>query len=397
MLAALGTMVAILTPAPTNRTGQRGSRVLGRRALNRALLARQMLLSRRRLPVGEALEALVGMQAQEPQAPYVGLWSRLEGFEPDELSQLIETRGGVRGSLFRATLHLVTARDWRSMRPLMAPVLARGFNSSPFSRALTEIELEEVLALGRELLAQRPRTRAELGPLLAERFSADPTSLAYAVSYLEPLVQVPPRGLWRRGGQARWTTERAWLGPAHAPDLSPRPAPAPDLSLQRLIRRYLAAFGPATVQDIQAWSGLTQLRVVIDALRGQLASFEDEQGRELLDVPDGLLPDPEIRVPVRFLPPFDNAILAHADRSRIVAPEDRVHVSADRLMRTFLLDGFVEGSWLFDGSVLRVAPFRGLSAADLQAVKDQARRLLAFVAPDAPAAEVQIGVADARS
>ncbi len=372
----------------TNRKARRGPRtVLDRRALNRALLARQMLVGRRRLPVGEALEALVGMQAQEPQAPYVGLWSRLEGFEPKELSQLLETRGAVRGSLFRATLHLVTARDWRALRPLITPVLARGLNSSPFGRVLTEIDLEEVLALGRKLLAERPRTRAELGPLLAEKFSADPTSLAYAVSYLEPLVQVPPRGLWRRGGQARWTTDREWLGPA----------PLSEVSLQHLTLRYLAAFGPATIQDIQAWSGLTQLRVVIDALRGRLASFEDEQGRELFDLPDGPLPDPEAPVPVRFLAPFDNAILAHADRARIIAPEDRGRVFADRLMRTFLVDGFVAGSWRLDGAVLAIEPFRALSAADRRAVQEEGRRLLAFVAPDASAPQVQLGAPDARS
>jgi hypothetical protein len=368
-------------------TNRKPGAVLGRRALNRALLARQMLIGRRRVPVGEVLEALVGMQAQEPQAPYVGLWSRVEGFEPEQLSQLIETRAAVRGALFRATLHLVTARDWRSLRPLIAPVLARGFSSSPFSRALTDIDVEEVLALGRQLLAERPRTRAELGPLLAEKFSVDPTSLAYAVSYLEPLVQVPPRGLWRRSGGARWITDQEWLGQGLAPDLS----------LQRLILRYLAAFGPATIQDIQAWSGLTQLRVVIDALRGRLASFEDERGRELFDLPDGPLPDPEAPVPVRFLPPFDNAILAHADRARIIAPEDRDRVSAERLMRTFLVDGFVAGSWRTDGAVLRVKPFRALSAADRRAVKEEGRRLLAFVAPDASASEVQLGAPDARS
>jgi fermentation-respiration switch protein FrsA (DUF1100 family) len=382
-------MVGPVTRARTNRKAPRRSRpeVLSRRALNRALLARQMLLDRRPVPVGEALEALVGMQAQEPQAPYLGLWSRLEGFEPEELSELIASRDAVRGSLFRATLHLVTARDWAALRPLLAPVLARSFNSSPFSRALTEIDVEEVLALGRKLLAERPRTRAELGRLLAKEFPADSTSLAYAVSYLEPLVQVPPRGLWRRGGQARWTTDEAWLGRRTAPGLS----------VEDLILRYLGAFGPATIQDIRAWSGLTQLRGVIEALRERLASFEDDQGRELFDLPDAPLPDPEILIPPRFLPPFDNAILSHADRARIIAVKDRERVSADRLMRTFLVDGFVAGSWRLEEAGLRIEPFRALNATDRRAVEEEGRRLLAFVAPEASAREVQFAAPDARS
>ncbi|MGN6167697.1 MAG: winged helix DNA-binding domain-containing protein [Solirubrobacteraceae bacterium] len=377
-----------MTCAHAGGKSRRGSTaVLSHRALNRALLARQMLLGRRRVPVVQALEVLVGMQAQEPLAPYVGLWSRLEGFEPHELSELIANGDAVRGSLFRATLHLVTARDWASLRPLLAPVLARSFASSPFRRALTEVDLAEVLALGRKLLAERPRTRAELGPLLAEEFRADPVSMAYAVSYLEPLVQVPPRGLWRRGGQARWTTDEAWL--VRRPD--------PRLSLQDLILRYLGAFGPATIQDIQAWSGLTQLRGVIEGLRERLGRFEDEQGRELFDRPQGPLPDPGIPVPVRFLPPFDNAILAHADRTRIIGPEHRDRVSSDRLMRTFLVDGFVAGSWRLDGAALQVKPFRTLSATDRGAVQEEGRRLLTFVAPEAPAPEVQLAAPDARS
>jgi hypothetical protein len=382
-------MVGPLTRARTNRKAPRRSRpeVLSRRALNRALLERQMLLDRRRVPVGEALQALVGMQAQEPQAPYLGLWSRLEGFEPEELSELIASGEAVRGSLFRATLHLVTARDWAAVRPLVAPVLARSFNSSPFSGALTGVDIAEVLALGRKLLAERPRTRAELGPLLAREFPADPTSLAYAVSYLEPLVQVPPRGLWRRGGQARWAAEEAWLI---------RRA-APRLSVEDLILRYLGAFGPASIQDIRAWSGLTQLRGVIDALRDRLRSFEDEQGRELFDLAGGPLPDPEIPVPPRFLAPFDNAILSHADRARIIAVADRDRVSADRLMRTFLVDGFVAGSWRLEKAGLHIEPFRALDATDRQAVEEEGRRLLAFVAPEAPSREVQLVASDARS
>jgi hypothetical protein len=378
-------MVATVTLANTNRKPRRVVRhvVLSRRALNRALLARQMLLRRGRMGVSEALEALLGMQAQEPQAPYVGLWSRLEGFDPDELCELVATGDAVRGSLMRATLHLVTARDWASLRPLIAPVLARSFSSSPFSKELENVDLAEVLALGRALLAQRPRTRAELGPLLAGEFRADPTSLAYAVSYLEPIVQVPPRGLWRRSGQARWTTAKAWLQRCHEARLS----------LQELIIRYLAAFGPATIQDIQAWSGLTGLRAVIDPVRDRVRSCADEQGRELLDVADGALPDPEIPASPRFLPPFDNAILSHSDRARIIAPEDRRRVSGDRLMRTFLVDGFVAGTWQLDAARLSVRPFRKLSVANRGAVEEEAMRLLAFVAPEASVPDVHIQVA----
>jgi hypothetical protein len=286
----------------------------------------------------------------------------------------------------RATLHLVTARDWARLRPLMDRVLARGFGSSPFSREMAGIDLSELLALGRELLGEEPRTRGELGALLAARFPGDPTALAYAVSYLEPLVQVPPRGLWRRGGKARWTTPRAWLGQQ----------PREQSSLEDLVLRYLGAFGPATVQDIQVWCGLTQLRQVVDALRERLRTFDDEQGRELLDVPDGPLPDPETPVPPRFLPPFDNAILSHADRARILDAHDREVVNRDRLMRTFLVDGFVAGTWQLNIAGLVVRPFRALPDADRRALEDEARRLVAFLAPEDPALGVRVAMNDAR-
>src|SRR5947209_11839791 len=188
------------------------SEVLSIRALNRSLLGRQWLLARRQAPVAEALEHLVGMQAQEPQAPYVGLWSRLDGYQPDELSDLIAERRAVRAPLMRATIHLVTAEDWAQLRPLVRPVLERGFKASPFAKSTADVELDQLLAYGRQLLTEQPRTRAELGPLLAERWpGADQSALAHAVSYLEPIVQVPPRGLWRQRGQARWMAASAWF------------------------------------------------------------------------------------------------------------------------------------------------------------------------------------------
>ena len=362
---------------PSRRPGQ----VLGVRALNRALLERQLLLDRRSAPVADTLEHLVGMQAQEPQAPYLGLWSRLDRFVADDVSDLIAARRAVRGGLMRATIHLVTAGDWARLRPLMSSVLARGFNASPFSKSIDGVDLAELLRHGRELLSDQPRSRAELGPILAERWpGADPASLAYAVSYLEPIVQVPPRGLWRRRGQARWLSAQAWL----EPDIDAQ------LSLEELAVRYLAAFGPASVQDLQAWSGLRGMTQIIDSQRDRLRCFRDPQGRELVDVLDGPLPDPDTPAPPRFLPPFDNAILSHADRTRIVPSDARAAVNRDRLMRTFIVDGFVAGTWRLESATLHVDPFRPLARDDRRAVTDEAERLLAFVAGADAAADVQL-------
>src|SRR5918997_344682 len=321
------------------RSEDTSDNVLGRRTLNRATLERQMLLRRQKLPAAEAIEHLVGIQAQAPNPPYVGLWTRVEGFHPDELARLILGRRAVRIALMRNTVHLVTARDCLTLRPLVHPVFGRDLYANRSHRAGIEgVDIEALVAAGRALLEERPRTAKELGMLLQERWpDRDPASLARAIRHLVPLVQVPPRGIWGKNGQAAHTTAEAWLG---------RPLD-PDPSLDEMVVRYLGAFGPATVKDVQTWSGLTRLREVTDRLRSRLRTFRDEQGNELFDLPDAPRPDPDTPSPPRFLPEFDNLILSHADRTRIIADDYRKTIASKNGMvpSTVLVDGFVRGTW----------------------------------------------------
>jgi len=356
---------------------QRLPPTLSSRALNRAFLARQLLLRREPCAVEAALEHLVGLQAQAPLAPYVGLWSRLAAFRPEALSRLLESHAAVRTPLLRTTLHLVTRRDARALRPLLQPVLERGFASgSPFGRRLAGVDLAPVLALGRRLVEEAPRTVVELGRLLRERWPRrDGEAMAQAVRYLLPLVQVPPRGLWGQGGPAAWTTLSAWV---------PGPAKAAPATPERLVRRYLRAFGPASVKDAEHWSWLRPLGAAMERLRPRLRVFRDAGGRELFDLPEAPRPDPETPAPPRLLPEFDNALLSHHDRARIIAEAHRTRVFT---RGAALVDGFVCGAWTIErrgkAAALRLELFRRLAPREREALCEEAARLLAFAAPEA--------------
>jgi len=352
--------------------------LLGPRALNRATLARQLLLGRARLPVPGALEHLVGLQAQAPDAPYVGLWSRLEDFGTGQLARLIEERDAVRVPLMRATVHLVTAADCAALRPLVQPVLAQSFASQQFARRLRGVDLDAVIDAARVLLSESQLTRAELGAALARAWpNRDPISLAYAVTYLLPVIQVPPRGIWGKRGPARWHAAESWTGrPAGGP-------PAPD----QLVLRYLAAFGPATIKDAQTWSGLTRLQEIADRLGPAVRRFRDHAGRVLLDLPDGPRPDPGTPAPPRFLPEYDNVLLSHADRSRIVSGNRPIPLPPGNggTRGTLLVDGFFLGTWHATRSAgkvtLRIETFDRLPGPDGDAVAGEGMRLLRFIAP----------------
>lgn len=367
-------------PTRTSSTSGAADR-LSQRALNRALLERQLLLRRQDLPASETLERLVGMQAQAPNAPYVGLWSRLQGFRPDDLAGLITGRQAVRIALMRSTIHLVTARDCLALRPVVQPVLDRELNrSSTIGPRIDGLDLSALVAAGRALLDEEPRTPKELGRLLQQRWpERDAGALAYAMRNLAPLVQVPPRGVWGAGGQARYATAETWLG---------RPLEA-EPSTEATVLRYLAAFGPASVKDAQTWSGLTGLRAVMKRLRPRLRVFRDERGRELFDLPETPRPDPDTPAPPRFLPEFDNLLLSHADRIRVIHEDDRRRMAT----RNGQLPGVVRGSWQIrreaGAAVLVITPFEPLRADDRAALAEEGARLLAFAAEDAEAHDVR--------
>lgn len=363
--------------------------VLTTRAINRATLSRQLLLERSSMALTTVIEHLVGLQAQTPHTAYVGLWSRIAGFRPDELSELMLDRRVVRIALMRSTIFLVTARDAWALRPLIQAVQDRMFQGQ-FGRRLDGLDRAAVLAAGRAYLELEPQTFQALGQHLAERWpERDHLALEMLVRTGVPLIQVPPRGLWGRSGAVKHTSIEAWLGEP----------PADGLAIDALVLRYLRAFGPASVMDAQMWCGLTKLGEVFERLRPDLAVFRDERGRELFDLPGAPRPDPEMPAPPRFLYDYENMLLSYADRSRAIDPERvrRIAVRQNEMISTFLVDGFVAGTWKVERERVRaslvIRPLIRLAKADERALLGEGEALLAFLAGDAADRDVVVGPA----
>lgn len=360
--------------------------VLDSRALNRALLARQWLLDGP--PAGataaDAIEHLVGLQAQDVKAPYFQLWARLPDFDAQALSTLLTERAAVRIVLMRGTIHLVAARDAAPLRALAQPVIVRATEGN--WRVPERVDRDTLAAAGRALVEDEPRTFAQLGALLGERWpDADPKALAQQIRARVPLVQVPPRGLWGRSGAPAHTSLEAWLGG----DDGAGALAAEDLDA--VVRRYLAAFGPAAPRDVQKWSGRTGLAATFERLRSELVVFSDAGGRELFDLPDAPRPPGDTPVAPRLTGPFDNLILSHADTSRILAPDHKRLVMTQNglIAGLVLVDGFVAGNWGIEATkqraTLTVTRFssKAYKKADAAALRRDGERLLRFAAPDA--------------
>ena len=370
---------------PTRKLASSGT-TISTRALNRALLARQMLLQRHKASALDAIERLVGLQAQVARPPFVGLWTRLQGFARAELAMALHNRRAVRVTAMRGTLHVMTTADYIAMRGAMQPMLTRGMQAILRGRvALLEMEALEVEA--RKFFRSSAATFDALRDHLKAKFpGADERAMAYAIRTHVPLVQVPTNAPWAFPAAADFALADGWLSTKVSTSAS---------SPNALVLRYLAAFGPATPTDAQAWSGLPALREVFESLRPSLVTFRDERKRELFDLPDAARPDEDTEVPVRFIPDFDNLVLSHDDRSRIMADAHRSRVTLKNLQvrATFLVDGMVAGRWKSErkrtAAVLVIEPFGSIPKRVKAALEKEGEALLAFLEEDAEEREVR--------
>lgn len=334
-------------------------RTLTQRELNRALLARQLLLERARLPIPRALERIGGIQDQYAPNAYIRLWSCLDGFRRDDLTQALERRTVVQATLIRGTIHVVSRRDyWPFAVAIRAP--QRDWWLRVQKPRPQEADLERRAEELRALMADGPRRQDELVDVVGRRGLAGP--------WVE-LVRVPPSGTWEKRRAHLFQTAEHWVGPE---DVEVAPA------LDHLVRRYLGAFGPAPPADIAQWAGVKPRDIAPALQRLALRRFRDESGGELLDVPRAALPDPETPAPVRFLPTWDAVLLVHARRTGVLPEEHRPRIFSTKTpqsVATFLVDGAVAGTWRFDDGRIRWESFRRLDAGIRREVEDEAERL----------------------
>ena len=355
------------------------------RALNRRTLARQMLLAREQTTALLAVERLMGLQAQWPRPPFVGLWSRIEAFQREDLAAALQRRELCRATMMRGTLHVVSARDFLHLRPAIQPVLTRGMKSILRDRA-TALDVPALVRAARAFFEEEPRTFTELRDhLMTLHPAGDERAMGFAVRTHLPLVQVPTAATWSFPADSDFAVAETYLCAPLGEGASP----------EALILRYLAAFGPATVADVQAWSGLQGLREAMETLRPKLCALRDERGRELFDLPDAPCPDEDTAAPVRFLPELDNLIVSRAD-ARFVAEEHRssIFLSALRVLPTILIDGFAAATWKTERkktvATLTITPFAALPKPTREAVEAEATALLRFLESDARTFEIKV-------
>ncbi|HKR64074.1 MAG TPA: winged helix DNA-binding domain-containing protein [Thermoanaerobaculia bacterium] len=328
------------------------------RALNRATLARQLLLERSSMKPAQAIAQIAGMQAQVPKPPFIGLWTRLAKFERDDLRKLFAKGEVLRGTLMRGTLHIATKKDFAAWRATLQPVLTQGAQS--VTRGA--VEIETVVAEAQKFLAKGPRVFEDIRQHLVAKFpGVNDRLLGYVVRMHLPLAMTPDDSAWSFPPDSQFA-----LTAIGKPDL------------HAFALRYLAAFGPATAADFQTWSGLRGVSKLFAEL--DVERLRDDKGRELFDVPGAPRPDEDTPAPVRFLPEFDNLLLAHADRTRIVSEEFRPRIVTKnlRVLATFLVDGFVAGTWTIAKKTLVVTPFAKLTRAQKIAVDEEGERLMQF-------------------
>jgi winged helix DNA-binding protein len=348
-------------------------RVLSLRELNRATLARQLLLERRRLPVPKAIERLAGLQAQWPPSPYIALWSRLEGFERERLTQALLRRQVVKATLMRITLHLVSASDYVFFAgALKAPWVAQ--LTRRMERMGVDVDVPALAEQALALMADGPRSRSEVLEVFGST-GEQPWFVWTLVQAELGLVRAPESATWRRTlAPVSYVPAQTWLG--RSPDTEPR-------ALIHLARRYLSAFGPASRADLAQWSGLpvSALQPALDELE-PLRRFRDERGRELLDLPRLSLPSADTPAPVRFLPRWESALVAYDIRERIIPEAYRKTVIQRNgdVLPTFLLDGFVAGTWSEQDGRVVVEPFEPVPRRLRRELDAEARSLEAFLA-----------------
>ena len=343
-----------------------------KRDLNRTLLARQHLLERTTMPTVEMVGHLVGLQAQENLPPYLSLAARLDPFDPHELSGALERGEAVRLLTMRGTIHVLTPDDALALRPWVQPALDQQSRSNQLNHAARHVPVADLVAEARRLLTAGPLPVKELGDRLAEAFPDAPAgALAHVARERAPLVQLPPRGLWRASGGVIYQTVENHLG-----------RPTTEVDVRELVRRYLRAFGPATAADMTVWSRVTRLGPVFAAMRDELEVVETEDGRRLYDVPAAPVVDGSAPAPVRLLGAYDNVWLSHADRSRIMADEARARWMGSNggVGRTVFVDGFLTGLWWWRDGGVELDLFRTLARAERSELDDEVDRVTALLA-----------------